>query len=81
MAERAVRTSWRGQGGGEEHAMMALFSHLPPFQSDGKMMHVVTSLVVRWLRIHLPMQGTPVQPLVWEDPTRLGATKPGCHDY
>ena len=27
------------------------------------------SLVVQWLRIHLPMQGTQVQSLVWEDPT------------
>ena len=27
-----------------------------------------TSLVVQWLRIHLPMQGTQVQSLVWEDP-------------
>ena len=25
-----------------------------------------TSLVVQWLRIHLPMQGTQVQSLVWE---------------
>ena len=30
---------------------------------------VGTSLVVQWLRIHLPMQGTWVQSLVWEDPT------------
>ena len=34
-----------------------------------------TSLVVQWLRIHLPMQGTRVLSLVWEDPTCLGATK------
>ena len=27
-----------------------------------------TSLVIQWLRIHLPMQGTQVQSLVWEDP-------------
>ena len=25
--------------------------------------------MVEWLRIHLPMQETQVQPLVWEDPT------------
>ena len=32
------------------------------------------SLVAQWLRIHLPMQGTRVRALVWEDPTaeRLG---------
>ena len=27
------------------------------------------SLVVQWLRVCLPMQGTQVQALVWEDPT------------
>ena len=34
------------------------------------------SLVVQWLRIHLVMQGTPVQSLVWEDPTCHMATEP-----
>ncbi|KAJ8785232.1 hypothetical protein J1605_007451 [Eschrichtius robustus] len=33
------------------------------------------------LRIHLPMQGTRVQALVWEDPTCRGATKPVSHNY
>ena len=27
------------------------------------------------------VQGTQVQPLVWEDPTCRGATKPTCHNY
>ena len=40
-----------------------------------------TSLVVQWLRICLPMQGTQVQTLVQEDPTCRGATKPVCHNY
>ena len=39
------------------------------------------SLVVQWLRIHLPMQGTRVLSLVWEDPTYRGATKPVHHSY
>ena len=39
------------------------------------------SLVVQWLRIHLPMQGTQVRALVREDPTCLRATKPVCHNY
>ena len=34
------------------------------------------SLVVRWLRICLPMQGTQVRALVWEDPTCRRATRP-----
>ena len=39
------------------------------------------SLVVQWLRFHLPMQGTWVRALVWEDPTCNGATKPVHHNY
>ena len=39
------------------------------------------SLVVQWLRIRLPMQGTRVQALVREDPTCRGAAKPVCHNY
>ena len=35
-----------------------------------------TSLVVQWLRIYLPMQGTQVQSLVREDPPRHRTTKP-----
>ncbi|KAJ8793328.1 hypothetical protein J1605_000323 [Eschrichtius robustus] len=40
-----------------------------------------TSLVVQWLRIRLPMQGTQVRSLVREDPTYHGATKPVRHNY
>ena len=40
-----------------------------------------TSLVAQWLRIRLPMQGTQVQALVWEDPTYRRATKPMRHNY
>ena len=39
------------------------------------------SLVAQWLRICLPMQGTRVWALVWEDPTGRGATRPVSHDY
>ena len=31
--------------------------------------------MVQWLQIHLPMQGTWVRSLVWEDPTCCRATK------
>ena len=37
------------------------------------------SLVVQWLRICLPRQGTRVRALVWEDPTCRGATRPVSH--
>ena len=39
------------------------------------------SLVAQWLRICLPMQGTRVQALVWEDPTCRRATRPVSHNY
>ena len=39
------------------------------------------SLVVQWLRIHMPMLGTWVWALVREDPTYRGATKPMRHSY
>ena len=38
------------------------------------------SLVAQWLRICLPMQGTGVRALVWEDPTCRGATRPVSHN-
>ena len=39
------------------------------------------SLVAQRLRICLPMQGTRVRALVWEDPTCRGATGPVSHNY
>ena len=39
------------------------------------------SLVAQWLGICLPMQGTRVRALVWEDPTCRGAAGPVSHNY
>ena len=39
------------------------------------------SLVAQWLRVCLPMYGTRVRALVWEDPTCRGATRPVSHNY
>ena len=39
------------------------------------------SLVAQWLRVCLPMQGTQVRTLVWEDPTCRGAARPVSHNY
>ena len=44
-----------------------------------KKIQYVTTLVVQWLGIHLPVQGTWVGSLVWEDPTRYGGTEATCH--
>ena len=71
-------------------------SHLVPKKSPNHQIHVVilmwntkqkkgggngTSLVARWLRIRLPMQGTRVRVPVQEDPTCCVATKPVRHNY
>ena len=39
-----------------------------------------TSLVIQWLRIRLPTQGTRVRSLVQEDSTCLWAPRPMCHN-
>ena len=49
------------------------------FNKDFKNGPHLTSLVVQWLRIRLPMEGTWVRALAQEDPTCRGATKPVCH--
>ena len=41
-----------------------------------KKLKIGASLVAQWLRVCLPMQGTWVRALVWEDPTFHGATRP-----
>ena len=51
------------------------------YYSAIKRNHWGASLVVQWLRIHLPVQGTWVQALVREDPTCRGAAKPMWHNY
>ena len=48
---------------------------------DKLMTLVRTSVVAQWLRICLPMQGTQVRALVWEDPICHRATKPVRHNY
>ena len=40
-----------------------------------------TSLMTQWVRICLPMQGTWVWSLIWEDPTCCRTTKPISHNH
>ena len=40
-----------------------------------------TSLVAQWLGVRLPVQGTRVRALVWEDPTCCGVAGPVHHNY
>ena len=44
-------------------------------------LQVQASLVIQWLRICLPMQGTQVQSLIQEDPTCHRAAKPVHQNY
>ena len=57
---------------------------LQPTPVSSAFLHVKTfraSLVAQWLRICLPMQGTRVRALVWEDPTCRRAAGPVSHNY
>ena len=73
---RMVPTS--AVGGGES---LSPIPGLPGVGDGGIRVRGRASLVAQWLRICLPVEGTWVQSLVWEDPTCRGATKPVCHDY
>ena len=55
--------------------MMCIFYHI--FKKN----FIGASLVAQWLRACLPMRGTQVLALVWEDPTCHGATRPVSHNY
>ena len=61
----------------EKHNLLKLNQE----EKENKNRPIRASLVVQWLRICLPMQGTRVQALVWEDPTCCGATRPVSHNY
>ena len=50
-------------------------------QDSSQINNVGASLVAQWLRVRLPMQGTRVRALVWEDPTCRGAASPVSHNY
>ena len=59
-----------------KHGPLQTFTHLTALLSkEGER----TSLVVQWLRIHLPRQGTRVPSLVWDDSTCCGAAVPMRH--
>ena len=54
---------------GLHDACLSGFQNNQSFDVKFKYINFWASLVVQWLRIHLLMQGTRVQALVWEDPT------------
>ena len=50
-------------------------------QGRGSRSAIGASLVAKWLRIRLPMQGTRVRAPVREDPTCRGAARSVSHNY
>ena len=52
-----------------------------PFLLSVKKLQPGASLVAQWLRICLPVQGTRVRALVWEDPTCCRAARSVSHKY
>ena len=69
-----------GSTSGQRTKIPASHTALPPTIYNYKNIFW-TSLAAQWISIHLPMQGTGVQSLVWEDPTCWGAAEPVCHNY
>ena len=68
LAQEIPRTEEPGAGG------YSPWSHKE--SNTTEQLTLSLSLVVQWLRIHLPVQGTQIQSLVWKDPTCHRATKP-----
>ena len=66
---------------GTRYYVPVIYTPLPRKYSCLKKQYNRASLVARWLRIRLPVQGTQVRALVWEDPTCHGATGPVHHNY
>ena len=66
---------WNQITGGEPSALESLCST----EAD-KSAIIGASLVAQWLRVRLPMQGTRVRALVWDDPTCHGVTRPVSHN-
>ena len=61
--------------------MVRLNKQTPPnVKENVKNIRIGASLVAQWSRVCLPMQGTRVRALVWEDPTCCGAAGPVSHN-
>ena len=69
---------------GKTLKQICICCYFPPLQlkaSFFKKLKYRASLVAQWLRVCLPMRGTRVRALVWEDPRCRGATGPVSHNY
>ena len=76
----AIQVTWIKKCNSQESRVLKELLKLLSYSLMLKSIHRA-SLVAQWLRICLPMQGTRVRALVWEDPTCRGATRPVSHNY
>ena len=77
---------WQGwsnkySGSQQDGRSLPMFGHVCELKQSPKgnsafKKSLKTSLVAQWIRIHRPMQGIRVQPLIQEDPTRCRGAKP-----
>ena len=65
----------------EKSQINNLTLHLKQLKKEEQKHQSWASLVAQWLRICLPMQGTRVRALVWEDPKCRGTAGPMSHNY
>ena len=77
--EPSVLVFWIPRSEGSHHVVRTLKQCCGEAHVENR--DLETSLVVQWLRIRLPMQGTWVRALFQEDPTCHGAIKPMHHNY
>ena len=74
-----LETVIQSEGSQKEKNKHCMLTHI--YRNLKKKKGSGASLVAQWLRVFLPVQGTRVRALVWEDPTCRGATGPVSHNY
>ena len=83
LSDSARRDSWKRVPGFQQTSPHVPFprvgSALDPFTVKSHSHGAFP--VTQWQRTCLPRQETQVRSLIWEEPTRLRATKPMCHNY
>ena len=80
-SSRCLRGAWKQQGEDAKTSNLETDRGLTLCHNLQSRSFSRPSLVAQWLGVCLPMQGTRVRALVWEDPTCRGAAEPVCHNY
>ena len=74
------RTVFSTNGAGETGYPHTQKKEVEPLSNTVYKNYLRASLVAQWLRVCLPMQGTRVPALVWEDPACRAADGPVVHN-